>query len=437
MARILVLSPLPPARTGVASYTASVLDLLRGAKTGDRHRLDARWPGPRNLTQVERLLGAADLPVYHVGNNARYHRDIYALAVRRPGLVVLHDLALDDLGRALVATDDPLGLRTRREAEAARRRLERSGMDLDGPLGMPWCAYLVRRARGIVVHAPFGRRYLGAIGCRTPVFVAPHPPIEDPRGIRAGLASRRVARRIPREATLIGVLGDLGAAKQIETVMKAVARLNEGVHLAVVGRRIPGYDVKAAVRTAGLGRRVSLAADVTDAEFGAWLRASDIVVNLRHPHRGEVSGTVVRALQAGIPTVVSGTGTYLDWPEDTVVRIAEGPPSVDEIAAVLDRLVRDPQGRRRLGERAREHMDRLAREGATAAAYDEAVESTLAVLADPSRGALSRWAGALLDVGATPERTAMGFGLRYAEAVREFEEGASSSTSSDSSPAGR
>src|SRR6266540_3134466 len=49
--------------------------------------------------------------------------------------------------------------------------------------------------------------------------------------------------------------------------------------------------------------------------------AADVAVDLRYPHRGEVSGSLSRSMQVGRPTIVSATGTYLDLPEDVVVRV--------------------------------------------------------------------------------------------------------------------
>src|SRR5204863_400448 len=93
-----------------------------------------------------------------------------------------------------------------------------------------------------------------------------------------------------------------------------------------------GWDVDAAIRDAGVGGRVSVLADVPDDEFLAWLSAFDILVNLRYPHRGESSGSLVRALQVGTPTIVSGVGTYLEVPDDVVVRIGPGRPDPEELA---------------------------------------------------------------------------------------------------------
>src|SRR5438045_3183448 len=112
---------------------------------------------------------------------------------------------------------------------------------------------------------------------------------------------------------LVVAPGDLNAAKQLDGLLTAVAGLD--VRVALVGRRIEGYDVDAVVGAAGLGERVTVDADVTDADFLAWLSAADVVVDLRFPHRGETSGSLARAMQVGRPSIVSATGTYLDLPE--------------------------------------------------------------------------------------------------------------------------
>ena len=125
--------------------------------------------------------------------------------------------------------------------------------------------------------------------------------------------------------SLVVAPGDLNEAKRLDAVLGAAHELDEGVHVALVGRRIEGYDVDRVVDTARLGDRVTLAPDVSDDDFRGWLAAADVVVDLRFPHRGEVSGSLIRAMQAGKPSIVSATGTYLDAPDDAVLRVAPGP----------------------------------------------------------------------------------------------------------------
>jgi glycosyltransferase involved in cell wall biosynthesis len=363
--------------------------------------------------------------VYHLGNNVEFHRDIYRHAIQTPGLVVIHDLALDDFVRGMIANGDPLGFQAMREGRRAAPRLDGfTDALVNEPLRVPYVAHVARRARGIVVHSPFVERYLRAIGCRTPVFVVPHPVVEHERDVRRALARREVVRgrlEILGMRSLVGVFGDQNAAKLIDVVLDALAGMPDDVHLALVGRRIEGYDLDAVVGASGVPRgRVHVQTDVEDDEFLEWIAAADIAVDLRFPHRGEVSGSLARSMQVGRPTVVSGTGTYLDVPEGLVVRVSPGRLDPGELRSVLTTLLDEEAVRTAMGDAAREHMLARARTEATATGYAAAIDGTLELLRDPTRRALARWGGALVDLGVTEDLLADGYGVSYARALEEF-----------------
>lgn len=419
--RIAWLSPMPPARTGVATYSRAVLDGLDRIHEPQGHRVRPIWPiEPRHESSIPwHTMG-----VYHLGNNVEFHRAIYRHAIQTPGLVVVHDLALDDFVRGMIAAGDPLGHQALREGLANAPGLtELPDAMRNEPLRIPFIAHVARRARGIVVHSPFVERYLRAFGCRTPVFVAPHPVVESERDVERALG-RRAVLRAPLEVvgmrSLVGVFGDQNAAKLIDLVLAAVATLPESVHVALVGRRIEGYDLDPVVRASGLGGRVHVHADVSDADFLAWMGASDVAVDLRFPHRGEVSGSLARSMQCGRATVVSATGTYLDLPEDVVARVPAGRPDPSEIAAALRGLLEDQDRRARVGDAAKEHVAEVSRTEATARTYARAIDHTLTLLRDPTRRVLARWGGALVDLGVTERTLAQGYGASYARALDEF-----------------
>ena len=84
--RIAYFSPLPPARSGIADYSATLLEELN------------------QLAKVEVFSCAApgfranefDIPLYQIGNNV-YHDFCYETAVRHPGVVVIHEANLHHL----------------------------------------------------------------------------------------------------------------------------------------------------------------------------------------------------------------------------------------------------------------------------------------------------------------------------------------------------
>ncbi len=80
-------SPLPPAPTGVADYSETLLSWLR------------------QLGAVEIAPEKCDVALYHVGNNT-LHRDIYQRAIAHPGVVVLHDAVLQHLLLGMLDPDE-------------------------------------------------------------------------------------------------------------------------------------------------------------------------------------------------------------------------------------------------------------------------------------------------------------------------------------------
>ena len=280
---------------------------------------------------------------------------------RRPGLVVLHDLAFDDFVRGLQTSGDRLGFVAIREALEARELVTLPDARANPPLRIPWVAAAARRARGIVVHAEFCRRYLEQIGCRTPIFVIPHPPVESAAAI-AGAAPTGARLRAAAEArgarTLVVAAGDVNEAKQLEGLL---GRRRDPARGRARGRRRPDASRRTTSRrwrpppgsAAGCtSRRTSATSNSSD---GCTRPTSSRTSDIRTA--GEVSGSLARAMQVGRPTLVSATGTYLDSPPGTVVTVAPGAPDAAELAARIAELAADRDLRERIGATARRHME--------------------------------------------------------------------------------
>jgi glycosyltransferase involved in cell wall biosynthesis len=418
--RLAFVGPMPPAPTGIATYHAAVLAGLERIGFLQEHPADvvstAERPPARPIEEYE-------LGIFQIGNNLEQHGEVFRLAARAPGLLVLHDLALDDFVRGLAASHDPLGAWALDESGRAIDPSTWTGPGLDGPLLAPWCAAAVRAARGVVVHSGFGGRYLRWLGCRTPVFVVPHPVVESAEALaraevaaraqRAALAARGVRR-------LVAIPGDVNRTKQHGAILSALARLPADVHAAIVGRPGAGYDVVRLVEHHGVADRVTVRLRVPDDEFLSWILAADVVVDLRFPHRGEVSGSLVRAMQAGRPTIVSATGTYLEVPGDAVVRVAPGPVDPAELHAALRSLLDDEGRRRRIGDAASAYVARLHAADTTATGYRDAILATRELVRDPARLVLSRWARSLAEIGVDEDLLQEGYGVAYARALEGF-----------------
>jgi glycosyltransferase involved in cell wall biosynthesis len=418
--RLAFVGPMPPAATGIATYDRALLDGLGRIGFLDRHPMDVVWPIHRSQ---RRAIVAYELGVYQIGNNVEFHREVYRLAMSAPGLVVLHDLAIDGFVRELDASGDPLGRQAMSEAAAVPFRTADPDIALHDPLQVVWAAAVARAARGLVVHSEFCKRYLEAAGTRTPVFVVPHPAVEadgaidrarnEAEAIRSSLAARGVR-------CLLVAPGDVNGTKQHAAILGALAGLASDVHLAIVGRPSRTYDIDRLIRRHGVGDRVTTRLGVPDDEFLAWLAAADVVVDLRYPHRGEVSGSLIRSMQLGKASIVSATGTYLDVPQDAVVRVAAGPANASELREAIASLLDDPARRERMGELAAARIRRETGSDATARGYERAITSTLELIRDPEHLVLERWARSLTELGVDETMVAEGYGRSYARGIREL-----------------
>ena len=378
--------------------------------------MDVLWPiEPKDAARFP----GYHLGVFQLGNNVEFHLEIYRAAFLTNALVVLHDLALDDFVRGLKTAGDPLGYMAAREAARLRHALTDPDVVRNEPLREPWCAHVARRARGMIVHSEFGRRYLE--GVRVP-----------DTGLRGAASRDRATRRLrdggePRARELRASLGDPAFLVVAPGDMNEAKQLDALVHAAAVARRRrargdrrPAHrGLRRGVRDRGApacSGRVSVHADVSDADFLAWLAAADAVVDLRFPHRGEVSGSlepgdagreaVDRERHGHVPRCArrlrAAGGARPDRP-----RRARRRRSVDFATTPVSALASVA--------RPRPTSSACATTEATARGYERAIDETLALVRDPARKAMGIWGKSLVDVGITEEMVARG--LRHG--VRE------------------
>jgi glycosyltransferase involved in cell wall biosynthesis len=139
----------------------------------------------------------------------------------------------------------------------------------------------------------------------------------------------------------------------------------------IVGEVQKSFPLEELEAARDLGERLVVTGRQPMDRFYLYMLASDVVVNLRFPSTGELSGTLIRTLGMGKPVLVSNTGPFAEFPEHTVARIDLGPPEVPEVARVLLWLARNPHLREAMGRFAREHVEAQYKLSDEASAYAE------------------------------------------------------------------
>jgi glycosyltransferase involved in cell wall biosynthesis len=374
--RVAWFSPLPPAATGVAGYSADVLPMLEAAGLGiDRYEAinahDFVW---------RHRLTPYDLVVYQLGNS-EWHDYMWAYLLHYPGLVVLHDPRLhharaSQLFRAR-RVDDYRREFAYNHPRSAPSAAEYAVQGLRGAAFYYWpmVRLVVESARLVAVHNEFVAAELRD--------TYPSARIERiHQGVPAlspGLdAPERVRRRhnIALDSLVFVAFGLVTAEKRVEPILRAFSALGTRsprgatARLLLVGASgLPNLDTL--IQAHGLADRVHVTGYVADADIADYVAAADVSLSLRWPTAEETSRTWAEALSASKATIITSLPHTADVPSleahtgrptsRTQEPVAVSIDLLDEDAgllAAMTRLADDGSLRERLGRAGFEYFRR-------------------------------------------------------------------------------
>jgi len=380
-------SPAAASRSGIADYSALLLPALRERVS----EVVAVEPGGR--------APAADVTLYHVGNDPDAHGWIVDALRRRRGVVALHEIVLHHLIAGItIGRGDGRGYLSamEREAGVAGRLLALGVLDNLLPLlwetepeRFPLAGTILDLADGLIVHSRYVEERARAAGYRGRVWRVPHPAWPEHDVVRASLAGD----------PLVGCFGNLNMNKRIPQLLEAFALLRArrpGARLLLVGAAAERFDLDRRLERLGIGGGALLREGYVEEErLWSLMAACDVLVNLRSPTMGETSGAVIRGLSLGKAMLVSDVGWFAELPDGVALRIPVDGHEVPTIAAALE-LAADRASE--LGAAAREYVRREHDLGRAADGYAAALVEAAGgeAVAD---AVLRRIAGAAADVG--------------------------------------
>ena len=377
--RLVVFTPLPPLENGIADYAAELLPRLASARATtvviDDHVPQPQVPTGCELIRLAEYVARADEfarddHLYQVGNNPD-HIYLIPWLLRRPGIVVLHDVSLHHLmDQATLRHGDLAGYSAVLELEygAAGRLLaeqfeQHRWRTRSMFFELPLTRELLARARAVIVHSLYAATKVGAQQADLPVeLVRHHVALPALRAGTDGARERaREALEVADDTVLLVSLGFVTRAKQIDVTLRFLANHRASLppmRYIIAGQDSPeDFDVRALITSLGLEDIVEITGYVAEPDFYRYVAASDIVVNLRYPSGGETSGTLIRALGAGACLVVNDIGSFAEYPDDVCAKVPvdSGVDDADFERVVLP-LIRSSAARRRLSRAARRYM---------------------------------------------------------------------------------
>lgn len=350
--RIAFFSPLPPTRSGIADYSAALLEPL--AKLA---RVDAFFEKPAPYDP-----GLYDIAVYQLGNNP-HHAFAYEAALELPGVAVMHEANLHHLiaHLTIVRGDWDAYLReiefdAGREAQQYASEFVRT-IKRPPNYDIPMLKRVLSRSRAAIVHSAAVESDLRANGFTCPVAKIPHGAwlIDGDR------LAYRTRLGLTEATPLIGIFGFLKPYKRIAESLRAFRRLIRVIpdaRMILVGEVHPELPLEGMIRSMGLSAQVRHIGFAPIEEFTGYMSACDVVLNLRYPTVGESSGTLLRALGLGKAVVVSDIGSFREYPDEICLKAPVDASEEDHIFEYLNLLVSRPDVAQGLGARARSWVER-------------------------------------------------------------------------------
>ncbi len=358
--RLALVGPFPPSKSGVAVYSARVVDALGEVADVDcfvegtvppaapaQSRSVRRFP----IGALDRTFGAGsyDAIIYALGNSY-YHRRTLAFARRLPGVVWLHDASLAGLyltSFGLFLPGDPptdLALARARMREAVER-CAGGGAPVLGDddwwrteaypeAGLSMTEEVTRAARAVLVTTKAAR---AIVGTRS----------------RPGLPITVVPLAVPRLPATVAAddggppwivsPGWVDPIKQPDDLVRVLAalRARTPVRLAFVGEAQPSRrDALITLATElHCADALTITGFVDDDAYRMWLARAACVVLLRRQVHGEGSAALADAIGAGRP-VITNVATAAELPRG-VVELADPASGIDGLVTAIHHMLVD------------------------------------------------------------------------------------------------
>jgi glycosyltransferase involved in cell wall biosynthesis/SAM-dependent methyltransferase len=361
-------SPLPPAKSDIANYTLRVLpDLSERAQLvlwtaqSDWDREIEEYATVRHY-QLDSMpwseIHQADLNVYHIGNNALHHSEIWQVSQRCAGLVILHDGRLQHFFTSLYEGNRQgyLSQMQRYYGEAGKQACQDYWRGLVSIEQMaehyPLTLLALKNSVGAIVHNPhvyeqLQLKYPKLTGCI---------PLPYQRNLQIPGPEKRLRHSPPYQLI---IFGHIGTNRRIESVLDALAACPQknSFKLDIYGELWDETHVKEYISQLNLEEQVAVRGFVPEAELETALAQADLAINLRYPSMGEASGSQLRIWSHALPSLVTQTEWYASLPPDTVAFVRPDRESKD-IQQHLQDFLDNPASYREMGQKGRHHLER-------------------------------------------------------------------------------
>jgi glycosyltransferase involved in cell wall biosynthesis len=370
--RIAYFSPLNPVKSGISDYSEEIIPFLSEYFDIDLF-IDPSWePANRELKRRFNIIpfDAKDFDlsqyneiIYHMGNDYKAHKFIYESLKRYPGIVVLHDLVLqgfyaeryDETGDFDSYKDlliQYYGEEGRQIAERIRLKLPNQIWESERAVDYPLNEEILEAAKAFIVHSNFVKDKVSVKTNKPLVKIHHHGHIQkefDKEKVRKDLD-------IKDDEILILSAGFINKNKRYQSILSALAEIKEFKFKYLIA----GKDRAGLLKNYLEGHELSIIklGHLPIEKLEEVISASDICINLRYPTMGESSGSLLRMMGYGKPTLVTDYGSYVEFPDYCTLKVSPDMDEKEMIKRMILAIALDKDFRISLGREAKNFVER-------------------------------------------------------------------------------
>jgi glycosyltransferase involved in cell wall biosynthesis len=357
--KIVMFSPLPPSKTGIADYMAEVgMELEKKVEItyviADGALLSEYKVKNGNIVRYsdfKGMLELQDIPrIYQMGNNLQHEYILFEL-LKSPGIVVLHDYSLHHLFVALTLA---------RGNETDYKELMTYNYDDYGELVaqgrscgefnellqfiLPLNQTVMDASLAIVVHSHESFFRARKVTDHKKIHKIDFPYNHEQDAMLTG--SVRMARNrlgIDENTIIFASFGFVTPPKQIEFVIEALSKIKNDISnfkYLIIGEVSDSVPIKQILAEYDLKDSVEVLGFVDLEKLHLYMEATDIVVSLRYPSAGETSAALYRAMGIGKCCLAFDYSSYSDLPDNTLIKIRLDTFDTTELAKSLKHYAR-------------------------------------------------------------------------------------------------
>lgn len=369
--KLALFTPLNPVKTGISDYTEEMLPALSRYFDIDIYIDKGYQPQNQELLSAFRVIpfdpntfdpSAYTEILYHMGNYYRGHHYIYACLEKHPGITVLHDYVMQGFyAERFEATGEFSPYRNlltkyygEKGKEIADQIIDRSRIPIwesEASFDFPLNEEIIEFSKGLIVHSRFIQKKVQAITKKPVVKINHHGHII--KKIDSAAVKRKLG--VKPDELLICSAGFVNKNKRYGIILAALDELKEIPIKYVIAGKDRGQLLKNYI-SPSQNQNIIVLDHLPLTELEQLIGTADICINLRYPTMGESSGSLLRMMGYGKPTLVSNYGSYTDFPNYSVLKIN---PDIDEkemIKKFVRALAADDDFARSLGREAANYV---------------------------------------------------------------------------------